>query len=183
MRIENELQHISGKEIDYILGLLPGHERTEVEQHLVVCEHCRMAIEREKLVGVEVKRTLTQAGAVNEARLRMQLPLFSKPNLLQRVFYRGQRQLLIAGFMIFLVVASVGVQLKLQGNSLYATAPAITSTSTLVTDTPTYTAIATSAIGSQADMPSPTPDARDMISLPEAILAPEASSPTILATN
>lgn len=183
MRMENELQHINGKEIDYVLGLLPGHERLAVEQHIAECNKCRIAINKEKLVGVEVKRTLTQAGTVNESRLRMRQPLFTKSNLFQQFVYRGQRQLLIAGFMVFLVIASVGLQLKLQGNSLYATTPAITSTSTLVTDTPTYTAVATAAAGSPVNSTSPTPDVRVMDSLPEAMIAPEASSPSIFATN
>jgi len=183
MRVMNEFQHIDGKEVDYVLGLLPWYERRSIEQHISVCDQCRMAINREKSVGIVVKQTLMKAGTVNESWLRSQKPSFTRPNLLQRFFYRGQRQFLIAGFMIFLVIASLGLQLRNQGNSFYITDPPFTSTSTLVTDTPTMTAVATAATGSPLDSLSPTPESQNLVSLPDVMLAPVASPPTTSVPN
>lgn len=183
MRRRDEYQHINGKEVDYVLGLLPWHESQSIEQHIKACDQCRMVINREKSVGAVVKQTLIKAGTVNESQLRRQRPLFSKPNLLQKILYRGQRQFLIAGFVIFLVVASVGLQLKLQASSFFPADSAFTSTSTVVADTPTMTTVATEATGSQVEPPQPTPDALDLASLPEVMLAPVAAPPTTFVAN
>ena len=172
-------RHINSMVSDYVLDLLPLADQRLVARHIAACVTCRKAVLRERQIGLAVKRTLSMATDVDELNLAQKMPRVSRQNRFEGLFSQGQRHIVLACCLLILAVASIGVQLRLQQNKWMPTAPAMLSTVIMITETPTPTLLATSDGSIPSDVISPTPETGHSIALPEAALAPAASSPSL----
>ncbi|MCB0036412.1 MAG: zf-HC2 domain-containing protein, partial [Anaerolineales bacterium] len=69
-----ESLHIQPQLTDYVLGLLSYDEKKALEQHAALCDVCRQALERERLIAQTVRETLTAVPLPSPARLQQLMP-------------------------------------------------------------------------------------------------------------
>lgn len=179
MNPENENQHIISQIPDYVLDLLPSTERQMVTLHIAHCWRCRQAVIGQREIGAVVKKTITRAAAVEESHLAGLMPDIPRQKGIRAIINQSQRQIIVASCLLILAVASVGMQLRLQNSSWLATSPALISTSVMMTKTPTATLQVTSDNNLETGTLYPTPAKGHSGSMPEAALAPAASSPSL----
>ncbi len=173
--LNSEQQHINNLIADYVLELLPLVEHEAATRHIATCGSCRQAVMRERRIGLAVKQTLSKATNVEGRTLTRFMPTVSPHTGFQRIFNQGQRQIVLACCLLILAFASVGIQLRLQQDTWLATAPAILSTTVMLTETPTATLLATSEGSKPSVFISPTPATGKIIPLPKAAVAPAAA--------
>ena len=182
MLLESEQKHIKNLITDYVLELLPLAEHEAATRHIATCGSCRQAVMRERQIGLAVRQTLDKATDVKLRSLTWTNPTAVRHNRFQRILMRGQSQIVLACCLLILAFASVGIQLRLHQNTWLATAPAILSTTAMITETPTATLLATSEGGDISGFISPTPVPMKTVPLPKAALAPEAVYPAQLSS-
>jgi hypothetical protein len=172
MLLDKEQQHINNLITDYVLEILPRAEYEAAARHIATCESCRKAVMRERQIGMAVKQTLSKAIDIEETTLTRIMPAVSRHNGFQRMLNQGQRQIVLVCCLLILGFATIGIQLRLQQDRWLATAPAILSTTVMITETPTATLLATSEGSKPSGFISPTPATGKTVPLPEAALAP-----------
>lgn len=69
-----ESLHIQPQLTDYVLGLLSYDEKKALEQHAALCDVCRQALERERLLVQTVRETLTAVPLPSSAQLQQLMP-------------------------------------------------------------------------------------------------------------
>jgi hypothetical protein len=180
MLLESEQKHINNLITDYVLEQLPLAEHEAATRHIATCGSCRLAVMRERQIGMAVRQTLEKATDIKERSLTRTNPTVVRQNRFQRILMRGRSQLVLACCLLILVFASVGIQLRLHQDNWLATAPAILSTTAMITETPTATLLVTSEGGDTSGFISLTPVPMKMVPLPKAALAPEAVYPAQL---
>jgi anti-sigma factor RsiW len=172
-----DTDHVQPLISDYVLGLASAEERRQVERHSLACAACASALERERRLASMVRQTAQAATlpASRLAQLRPALPRrFSAPHK------RLSRQLAPAMMILVLLCASLGVQATGAGarggagNLLGLNA----GTPTLVpSDTPTATAIASTLLALESNVPLPVASG-DLVPEVSPALAPIPAAET-----
>jgi len=133
------MEHITPLITDYVLDLLPGDQRAQVEQHAAACLHCRQLLQAERQL-VQLTRdalalTLNPAPA-RLAALRPPVPAR------KRSWYTSQpwqKSLAVMAVCLFLLITSFSLFPNGHAANALPTHIAITATATSVPATATHT--------------------------------------------
>ena len=139
-------EHVLPLLADYVLDLLPGNERRQVEQHAADCADCRQALHGERQIGGLVRATLHTATEPAYGRLTQLRPAVPQRATQPIRGPQRQRQLALAGLLLVLLLGASGWR---YGNARQSWQPplpthiAITATTTATTTVATTTIAAT----------------------------------------
>ncbi len=177
MAPDSDQQHVNKILTDYVLELLPPAEHKAATLHIARCVSCRRAVVRERQIGLAVKQTLATATAAKFKPHRTGWNRRVSHNGIWNLVNPVRKQIFLASCLLILALATLGIQLRLHENAMLVTTPAILSTASLNTETPTATLLATSEGIQNSAISSPTPPSSKIIPLPEIALAPAAAFP------
>jgi hypothetical protein len=172
-------QHIEHLIPEYSLELLSKQESKAVSDHLMACTDCRIALQKEREIVLEIRDSITAATAHDRRRLQEIMPPLPAAKDHSRDTFGWRRQLAIVGFLLLLVFGSLVIQRKLSTEIWVSRAPTSLPTTILATDTPTLTSVATRPESSSFPVVEPTPVSKDVIVLPQPALAPVPTSPLL----
>lgn len=103
-------EHVLPLLSDYVLDLLPGGQRRQVELHAAECAACRQALQAERQLGAVVRASLQAATEPGYGRLARLMPAIPKPAA-PPVYHRArQRQLALVGLLLLLLLGSLGLR-------------------------------------------------------------------------
>jgi anti-sigma factor RsiW len=178
---------------DYVLDLLPGGERRQVEQHAAECADCRQALQIERQVGGLVRATLQATTEPGYGRLAQLRPAIPHRHPAQPDFWRQrQRQLALVGLLLFLLTGALGLR---YGNAPQGWQPplpthvAITATTTneataTLAEVLTSTRLVETAVSTTTASPSASPTVQAHINdTPAPLPTPVAAARPPLAAN
>lgn len=104
-------EHVLPKLSDYVLDLLPGGERRQVEQHAAECAACRTALQTERQIGGLVRASLQAASEPRHGRLGQLRPGIAPVRPAQSGFWLArQRQLALVGLLLVLLLGTLGLR-------------------------------------------------------------------------
>ncbi|MBK8987812.1 MAG: zf-HC2 domain-containing protein [Chloroflexi bacterium] len=101
-------EHVLPLLADYVLDLLPGNERRQVEQHAADCADCRQALHGERQIGGLVRATLHTATEPAYGRLTQLRPAVPQRATQPIRGPQRQRQLALAGLLLVLLLGASG---------------------------------------------------------------------------
>ena len=138
MKHENELVS------DYVLGLLPGDEAERVAGHLATCTSCRQLVMVERMLVADIQSTINIASEIDRQHLERLIPASRSSNK-ATVFAFGTRQFALAAALIVIILGGMVFEIASRHGSWLNNNNSVATATTIVTQTPPFTATATSS--------------------------------------
>ena len=156
-----ETNHIQPKLTDYVLGLLSGQERQDVDHHVATCSACQGALDAEMRMGKLIQHTLHAVTQPTNGRLHQLMPTIPQKRKRWGWNLALQRQVASASVFIMLILGGFGWYNANQQNGLlpaptyvaitatFTSEPTATEANAAATTLPTETAVANGNVTNQ----------------------------------
>jgi hypothetical protein len=183
MNRNNNGGHIDEMVTDYVLDLLSIEERLIIHSHVAECPRCQHVVESHRQIGVAIKQTIANSSLNELIENNTSSYAYKIPQKRLATLLQIQRQIVLAGIALVLLVASIGFQMNFHLNKGFATVPVAQSANggfnVTVESTPASTFVS-DVIPGQA---VPTPPAAISEEAPRVVLVPAASEPVLLTVT
>ena len=154
----NKQKHVSDLITDYVLGVLPEEKVTYLQTHLTKCSQCRLELWNERKFGTEVRNVFASISIPNEHQLDKLMPPISKIQAGWLQARNLKAGLAVASAIVIITLTTVGLRTGIGQNKWLTSSPTAYSTTTLVTDTPTQSLIATPSSDVPFSLTANTPE-------------------------
>jgi anti-sigma factor RsiW len=176
-----ETNHVFNQISDYVLDLLPGNERKQVERHTSACIQCRLALQQETQLTEMARSTLQIASRPDSRRLRQLMPPVPKQHesWWSRIWQgpMWHKQLVPLGLLLILLFGAWGMWQSGQNSVWASPSPTFLAATATMTDVPTATIVETET--AQEGM-APLTAVATVPKQPAAVITP-APNPTPVA--
>ncbi len=133
-----ETNHIQPKLTDYVLGLLSGQERQDVDHHVAICPTCQDVLDSEMKMGRAIQQTLHVGTQPTNGRLQQLMPAIPQKNKQWGWNLALQRQITSALVLSMLILGGFSWYNATQHNGLLP-APTYVAITATFTSEPTAT--------------------------------------------
>jgi hypothetical protein len=138
------MNHENERVSDYVLGLLAGDEAAKVAGHLSTCTSCRHQAKVERMLIADVRSTIDIASVFDKQKLDSLMPVIPSPNKVA-VFAFDPRQFALAMALIVVILGGIIFGIASRHGSWLNNNNSIITATTVVTETPSFTATAASS--------------------------------------
>jgi hypothetical protein len=138
------MNHENERVSDYVLGLLSSDEAARVADHLSTCISCRQQVRVERRLVADVKSTLDITSVFNGQKLESLMPLIPSSKK-TTVFAFDPRQIALATALIVVILGGMILGIANRHGSWRNNNNSIVTATTVVTETPSFTATAASS--------------------------------------
>ncbi len=145
------MNHIQPKLTDYVLDLLSGQERRDVDHHVAICSVCQDALDSEMQMGRAIQQSLHLVTQPTNGRLQQLMPPIPRKRERWQLNLTLQRQIASALVLSILILGGFGWYNATQQNG-FLPAPTYVAITATFTSEPT----ATEANGAATALPTET---------------------------
>lgn len=170
--IVNNHEHITDQISDYVLGQLSEQQALNVRSHIAHCSVCHRELVIERQIGAEIRNTLAAVSLPNEKQLMALMPK-SPPLVIpwhQATYFRTG--LAVAFGILIITLTTIGLRTGINNASWLGPSPVVVSTTTLLTNTPSQSLIATPSADIPERVITNTPVAIEDIGSPHPAIIP-----------